>query len=156
MVPFYLLGVFAGERPILPMIDLPLTKQDAIPSDLLGMLYEDWKPTPSEGVTVFLEGLENRGDNNLRKRIYFTGVTPDLYAPKYQGKVVAFFDELLDFKARREVRSCGITSTITRESMGPASRGQRRALPPQVRTLGRAPTGAGLPHPMQEIVYRTI
>jgi hypothetical protein len=38
-------------------------------------------------VTVFLEGLENRGDNNLRKRIYFAGVTPDLYAPKYQGKV---------------------------------------------------------------------
>ena len=62
------------------------------------MLYEDWKPTPAEGVTVFLEGLENRGDNNLRKRIYFTGVTPDLYAPKYQTKVVAFFDELLDQK----------------------------------------------------------
>ena len=33
VVPFYLLGVFAGERPILPMIDLPLSKQNAIPSD---------------------------------------------------------------------------------------------------------------------------
>ena len=55
------------------MIDLPLTKQDAIPWDFWGMLYEDWKPTPSDGVTVFLEGLENRGDNNLRKRIYFAG-----------------------------------------------------------------------------------
>ena len=75
---------------ILPMIDLPLTKQDAIPWDFWGMLYEDWKPTPSDGVTVFLEGLENRGDDNLRKRIYFTGVTPDLYAPKYQAKVVDF------------------------------------------------------------------
>src|SRR5208282_771639 len=68
VVPFYLSSIFAGERPILPMIDLPLTKQDAIPSDFWGMLYDDWKPTPSEGVTVFLEGLENRGDNNLRKR----------------------------------------------------------------------------------------
>ena len=82
----------------LPMIDLPLTKQDAIPWDFWGMLYEEWKPTPSDGVTVFLEGLENRGANNLRKRIYFTGVTPDLYAPKYKAKVVAFFDTLLDPK----------------------------------------------------------
>ena len=86
VVPFFLGSIFAGERPILPMIDLPLTKQDAIPWDFWGMLYEEWKPTPSDGVTVFLEGLENRGANNLRKRIYFTGVTPDLYVPKYQGQ----------------------------------------------------------------------
>ena len=31
VVPFFLGSIFAGERPILPMIDLPLTKQDAIP-----------------------------------------------------------------------------------------------------------------------------
>jgi hypothetical protein len=31
VVPFFLGSVFAGERPFLPMIDLPLTKQDAIP-----------------------------------------------------------------------------------------------------------------------------
>ena len=31
VVPFFLSSIFAGERPILPMIDLPLTKQDAIP-----------------------------------------------------------------------------------------------------------------------------
>jgi hypothetical protein len=98
VVPFFLGSIFAGERPILPMIDLPLTKQDAIPWDFWGMLYEDWKPTPSDGVTVFLEGLENRGDNNLRKRIYFAGVSPDLYVPKYQAKVVDFFDKLLDSK----------------------------------------------------------
>jgi len=98
VVPFYLSSIFAGERPILPMIDLPLTKQDALPYDLWGLIYEDWKPDPGEGVTVFLEGLENRGDNNLRKRIYFSGVSPDLYGPKYQDKVVAFFDRLLDQK----------------------------------------------------------
>ena len=44
VVPFFLGSIFAGERPILPMIDLPLTKQDAIPWDFWGMLYEDWKP----------------------------------------------------------------------------------------------------------------
>jgi hypothetical protein len=69
-------GIFAGERPILPMIDLTLTKQDAIPWDFWGMLYEDWKPTPADGVTVFLKGLENRGPDNLRKRIYFSSVSP--------------------------------------------------------------------------------
>src|ERR1700729_2988878 len=34
VVPFFLGSIFAGERPILPMIDLPLTKQDAIPWDV--------------------------------------------------------------------------------------------------------------------------
>ena len=82
------------------------------------MLYEDWKPTPSDGVTVFLEGLENRGDDNLRKRIYFTGVTPDLYAPKYQAKVVDFFDKLLDPKHSPTSRSCATTSTIIGISTG--------------------------------------
>jgi cytochrome P450 len=47
-------------------------------------------------VTVFLQGLEKRGDNNLRKRIYFSGVTPDLYKPAYAAKVAAFFDKILD------------------------------------------------------------
>ena len=34
VVPFYLTSIYEGERPILPMIDLPLTKQDALPYDL--------------------------------------------------------------------------------------------------------------------------
>ena len=45
---------------------------------------------------VFLQGLEKRGENNLRKRIYFSAVTPDLYEPVYRAKVTAFFDALLD------------------------------------------------------------
>ena len=98
VVPFFLSSFYAGERPSLPMIDLPLTKQDALPDYLFGLIYEDWKPDPAEGVTVFLQGLEHRGDNNLRKRIYFSGVTPDLYASMYRPKVQAFLDELLDPK----------------------------------------------------------
>src|SRR5271157_3394779 len=96
VVPFFLESIYQGERPNLPMIDLPLTKENALPSDLWGLIYKEWKPTPSEGVTVFLQGLEKRGPDNLRKRIYFSAVTPDLYVPKYQKKVVAFFDALLD------------------------------------------------------------
>ena len=96
VVPFFLTSVYEGERPSLPMIDVTLTKQDALPHDLWGLIYKDWKPTPEEGVTVFLEGLENRGENNLRKRIYMSAVTPDLYRPMYQEKVTGFFDQLLD------------------------------------------------------------
>jgi hypothetical protein len=154
VVPFFLSSVFAGERPILPMIDLPLTKQDAIPYDFWGMLYDDWKPNPSEGVTVFLEGLEKRGDNNLRKRIYFTGVTPDLYAPKYQAKVTAFFDRLLDSKHADKPfmrhyldyywdiywdLHLGVTG---------------EAVPPQIRTIGESfNTVLAYRDPLQEIVY---
>jgi hypothetical protein len=96
VMPFFLESLYQGERPVLPMIDTPLTKENALPSDLCGLIYKDWKPIPFEGATVFLQGLEKRGDSNLRKRIYFSAMTPDLYAPKYQKKVEAFFDELLD------------------------------------------------------------
>jgi hypothetical protein len=95
VVPFFLTSIFEGERPFLPMIDLSFSKEDALPHDLWGLIYKEWKPTPEEGVTVFLQGLENRGDNNLRKRIYFSAVTPDLYRPMYGPKVVAFFDQLM-------------------------------------------------------------
>ena len=96
VVPFFLTSVYEGERPMLPMIDVNFSKENALPYDLWGLITRDWRPTPEEGVTVFLQGLEKRGDNNLRKRIYFSAVTPDLYKPMYSAKVVAFVDRLLD------------------------------------------------------------
>ena len=98
VVPFFLTSVYEGERPALPMIDVTLSKENALPHDLWGLIYQDWKPTPEEGVTVFLQGLEKRGDNNLRKRIYMSAVTPDLYRPMYGAKVAGFFDGLLGAK----------------------------------------------------------
>jgi hypothetical protein len=38
------------------MIDVTLTKENALPHDL-GLIYQDWKPSPEEGVTGFLQGL---------------------------------------------------------------------------------------------------
>jgi cytochrome P450 len=96
VIPFFLSSFYEGDRPLLPMIDVVFSKENALPYDLWGLIYHDWRPTPEEGVTVFLQGLEQRGDNNLRKRIYFSGVTPDLYKPIYAAKVAAFFDKLLD------------------------------------------------------------
>jgi cytochrome P450 len=96
VIPFFLTSFYEGERPILPMIDIVFSKENALPFDLWGLIYEDWKPTPAEGVTVFLQGLEKRGEHNLRKRIYFSAVTPDLYRPMYGGKITAFFDQLMD------------------------------------------------------------
>ena len=96
VIPFFLTSIFEAERPMLPMIDFTLTKENALPFDLWGLIYKEWQPTPEEGVTVFLQGLEQRGEHNLRKRIYFSAVTPDLYHTKYQAKVVSFFDRLMD------------------------------------------------------------
>jgi hypothetical protein len=96
VIPFFLTGFYEGERPMLPMIDVNFSKENALPYDLWGLLSRDWRPTPEDGVTVFLQGLEKRGPDNLRKRIYFSAVTPDLYKPMYSSKVVAFFDKLMD------------------------------------------------------------
>ena len=155
VVPFYLGSVFAGERPILPMIDLPLTKQDAIPWDFWGMLYDDWKPTPSDGVTVFLEGLEKRGESNLRKRIYFSGVTPDLYGPKYQAKVSSFFDLLLDPKhsGKPFMRHYLDYYWDIYWDLHLGVKGE--AVPPQIRTIGESfNTVLAYRNPLREIVYQ--
>ena len=95
VLPFFLTSFYVGERPVLPMIDVNFTKENALPFDFWGLIYKDWQPTPEEGVTVFLQGLEKRGENNLRKRIYFSAMTPDLYAPMYAAKVKTFFDGLM-------------------------------------------------------------
>lgn len=94
IVPHFLNRVLEGQRPVLPMIDLALTKENALPYDLWGLLSKTWKPAPEEGTTVFLQGLEKRGPDNLRKRIYMSAVTPDLYDGKYRPKIVAFWDQL--------------------------------------------------------------
>jgi hypothetical protein len=78
------------------MIGVELTKENALPYQMWGLLSETWKPAPEKGVTVFLQGLEKRGPHNERKRIYMSAVTPDLYRPMYGDKVVQFFDKLLD------------------------------------------------------------
>lgn len=94
ILPWYLNTLSEGQRPVLPMIDVALTKENALPYDLWGLLSESWKPAPEEGVTVFLQGLEKRGPENRRKRIYMSAVTPDLYQSMYQQKVTSFFDGL--------------------------------------------------------------
>ena len=60
IVPHFLVSVYDGERPFLPMIGVELTKENALPYDLWGLLTT-WKPAPEKGVTVFLQGLEQRG-----------------------------------------------------------------------------------------------
>jgi hypothetical protein len=94
--PFLLSGIYRGERPVLPMIDLALSKEAAIPAHIFGMLYESWKPNVEEGTSVFLQGYENRGPNNERKKIYYSALTPDLYGPMYAEKIKRFLDQLFD------------------------------------------------------------
>ena len=78
------------------MIDLALSKEKAIPIQLWGMLYEGWTPEPEkEGRTVFMQGYENRGPDNERKKIYMSATTPDLIATKYRDKITGFYERLL-------------------------------------------------------------
>ena len=95
--PFFLSANYQGEPPLLPMIDVALSKEAAIPPHIFGMLYDNWTANmDEEGVTVFLRGYEKRGPNNERKRIYFSAVTPDLYGPMYSDKIKRFLDDLFD------------------------------------------------------------
>jgi len=94
ILPLLLEGLPLAERPAVPMIDTTLSKQNALPPDLWGLLYDRWQPTPEEGSTIFLTGLENRGPDNLKKRIYVSALTPDLYGSVYQEKIVAFWKRL--------------------------------------------------------------
>lgn len=96
--PALVTSVYIGEKLSLPMIDQEnLSKENALPYFLWGMLYDDWGPNlEEEGLSVFIQGYKNRGDSNRRKRLYYSALTPDLYRPMYGDKVVAFFEQLFD------------------------------------------------------------
>ena len=95
VAPFLLSSTYVGEMPSLPMIDLALSKENAVPGYMWGMLYDGWAPNgEQDGLSVFMQGYENRGPNNERKKIYVSAVTPDLIATKYRPKLVRFYEKL--------------------------------------------------------------
>ncbi len=94
-IPFQHASYYLAETPSLPMIGEALSKQHALPYDLWGLLYDDWEPSyEKDGLSVFILGLDKRGPDNRRKRIYMSALTADLY-PMYAEKVRAFFGQLL-------------------------------------------------------------
>jgi cytochrome P450 len=97
VVPYLLSSQSMAERPTLPLIDLALSKENAAPPHFWGMLYDGWAPNPEEeGVTVFIQGYEQRGPDNERKKIYLSATTPDLCTTKYAAKISSFLAGLLD------------------------------------------------------------
>lgn len=96
ILPALVTFIFQGEKLSLPMLDeQKFSKENALPYYLWGLLYDDWKPNlQEEGLSVFSQGYENRGDNNRRKRIYYSALTEDLYRPMYGEKVASFFNQL--------------------------------------------------------------
>jgi hypothetical protein len=57
--------MFRGEEPLLPSLPPGRTCYRTI---LSGLLSKGSKPSPENGVTVFLRGLEKRGPDNHPKR----------------------------------------------------------------------------------------
>ena len=95
--PFLHVSFYQAETPQIPMIGEAFSKEYALPYDLWGLLYDDWAPNfEKDGLSVFIQGLDKRGPDNRRKRIYISAVTGDLYEPMYSDKVRAFFDKLFD------------------------------------------------------------
>jgi hypothetical protein len=95
IAPYLRVRIYQGERLALPLIDPSLSKQDAMPDHLWGLMSETWKRRPQDGAVLFLQGLEQRGPDNRRKRIYMSAMTPDLYDGMYSDKLTRFFDQLL-------------------------------------------------------------
>ena len=128
--------IYQGERLSLPLIDLSLTKENAMPDDLWGLIERDLEAPPGNGVSLFLQGLDKRGPDNRRKRIYMSALTPDLYRPMYGDKVTRFFDKLLDAgNAGKPLMR--LPGRLFRPLLGSASGGQRR------RDTRRSSTGSG-------------
>jgi hypothetical protein len=46
VLPSFLNSIFDGQRPVLPMIDVALSKENALPFDMWGLLSLSWKPLP--------------------------------------------------------------------------------------------------------------
>lgn len=104
VVAAMLTSLAVDQRPVMPMLDHDLfSKNAALPEFLWGLLYDDWAPDPTKGKSVFITGYDQRSlpsnanpalPANLRKRIYWSAVTPDLM-PQYAPKIQSFFTTLL-------------------------------------------------------------
>lgn len=156
IVPAFLTSVYQGEKLSLPMIDEErFTKENALPYYFWGLLYDNWEPNQEEdGLSVFIQGYEKRGDDNLRKRIYYSALTPDLYRPIYGDKVVKFFDELFDEKnAGKPLMRQYLNNYFDLYwDLHLGVKGD--AVPPEVREIGESfNTVLAYRDPTQEIVY---
>ncbi len=96
VIPALFTSWIVADRLVMPMIDAQLcTKQEALSYYLWGLLYDSGTPNmEAEGLTVFTQGYDRRGPDNLRKRIYFSALTSDLYRTAYEAKVGRFFERL--------------------------------------------------------------
>lgn len=152
--PFLLTGRYVGELPSLPMIDLNLSKDNATSAHLFGMFYDGWEPNPEEdGLTVFILGYEKRGPENLRKKIYMSATSPDLYDAWFAPKVARFFDALLaEGNAGKPLMSEFLTlydDLYWDLHLGATG----DAIPPEVRAISRSfTTVLGYSFPTLEIV----
>ncbi|MGF1703486.1 hypothetical protein L4D09_24655 [Photobacterium makurazakiensis] len=84
------------EELTLPTINLNLSKENALPQFMWGLLWDEWEKTPQDGTTIFLQDYAERGENNRKKKAYFSALTPDLFNDAYRDKVSCFFEQLLD------------------------------------------------------------
>ena len=143
-----------GERPIADDRRGAHQGERAAPRPLGVDLRKVGSRRPEEGVTVFLQGLEKRGDDNLRKRIYMSAVTPDLYRRCTAPRWSAFFDGLLDpkFAGKPFMRHYLDYYWDIYWDLHLGVKGD--AIPPQVRTIGESfNTVLAFRDPTQPIVY---
>lgn len=154
ILPFFLVSVYQGERAMLPMIDETLTKENALPTYLWGLISKSWRPAPEKGVTVFLQGLDKRGPDNRRKRIYMSAVTPDLYQEMYSPKVTAFFEGLLSKSNAGKPLMRAYLDTFWDMYWDLHLGVKGEAIPPRVRQIGISfNTVLAFLDPSQRIVY---
>ncbi len=156
ILPSLVTSVYQGERLSLPMLDEEkFSKENALPYYLWGLLYDNWEPNQEEdGLSVFIQGYEKRGDYNRRKRIYYSAVTPDLYRPMYGDKVVKFFDQLFDQKnAGKPLMRQYLDSYFDLYwDLHLGVKGD--AIPPEVREIGKSfNTVLAYLNPIEEIVH---
>ena len=59
IVPYFLMSIYDGERPVLPMIGVELTKENALPYDLWGLLSETGSPRRRRASPSFCKGWKN-------------------------------------------------------------------------------------------------
>ncbi|MDJ0591379.1 MAG: hypothetical protein QNJ72_15500 [Pleurocapsa sp. MO_226.B13] len=156
ILPSLVTSVYQGERLSLPMLDEEkFSKENALPYYLWGLLYDNWEPNQEEdGLSVFIQGYEKRGNHNRRKRIYYSAVTPDLYRLMYGDKVVKFFDQLFDQKnAGKPLMRQYLDSYFDLYwDLHLGVKGD--AIPPEVREIGESfNTVLAYLDPTKEIVY---
>ena len=120
VIPFFLTSIYEGERPLLPMIDVTFTKENALPYDLWGLIYKIGSPPRRTASPSSCRGSRSAARTISASGSISPAVTPDLYRPMYRRQGRRLLRQAAGSEICRQAVHAALSRLLFRPLLGPA------------------------------------